>query len=246
MTIKTSNWLFGIIMVIIIIISILATSCEKPSDGVTQVVSDYDGNVYHTVMVNGQEWMVENLKVTHYNDGAEIPLVEDQNIWNNLHSINSGGYCYYDNNITNKDIYGCLYDWNSINTKKLAPVGWHVATNDDWMILINYLGGLDVAGGEMKSIGTKYWKSPNEKASDRYGLSVLPAGYRGGDSFYGLGETTSITGANLILMPDNTQQMLAVSAYSYQQRSNFGAAGFEVGLSVRCVKNVTFVNDGAK
>jgi uncharacterized protein (TIGR02145 family) len=242
MSVKFSNWLFAIIIGVITAIAVLTTSCQKPNDNSTQVVSDYDGNVYHTVTVGNQEWMVENLKVTHFNDGREIPLVADQNIWNDLPNIKSPGYCLYNNNEANKSIYGCLYNWYSIDNPLLVPSGWRVANNYDWQTLIDYLGGLDVAGGKMKDIGITYWKSPNDGATNESGLTVLPAGYRGHDNFAGLGESTSMASADLY----NDSTVLAISAYSYQVRSNYGGGGLEVGLSVRCVKNVPLMNDGAR
>ena len=40
-----------------------------------QTVTDYDGNVYHTVAIGSQVWLKENLKTTHYNNGVPIPNV---------------------------------------------------------------------------------------------------------------------------------------------------------------------------
>ena len=80
--------------------------------------TDIDGNVYHTVTIGTQVWMVENLKTTRYNDGSPIPLVTDSSYWSNL---TTPGYCWYNNDTTNKNTYGALYNWYTVNTGKLAP-----------------------------------------------------------------------------------------------------------------------------
>jgi len=96
-------------------------------------IHDADRNVYNTVTIGKQTWTVENLRTTKYNDGTAIPLITDIN-------ISTPGYCWYDNDeSTNNIIYGALYNWYAVDTKKLAPKGYHVPTNEDWDILQNYL-----------------------------------------------------------------------------------------------------------
>ncbi|MEN6361028.1 MAG: fibrobacter succinogenes major paralogous domain-containing protein [Bacteroidales bacterium] len=99
-------------------------------------VTDIDDNVYHTVTIGTQVWMVENLKTTKYNDGTSIPLVSDGTAWSNLAIP---GYCFYNNDAANKSTYGALYNWFTVNTNKLAPTGWHVPTDAEWTTLENYL-----------------------------------------------------------------------------------------------------------
>lgn len=79
-----------------------------------------DGKVYKTVKIGRQVWMQENLKTTHYNDGAPIQLVTDNSTWARM---TSGAYCYYDNNTSNGNTYGALYNWYTVNTGKLCPTG---------------------------------------------------------------------------------------------------------------------------
>ena len=146
--------------------------------GPSSTVTDIDGNVYHTVTIGTQVWMVENLKTTKYNDGTAIPLVTDVTSWSNL---TTPGYCWYNNDATAyKTTYGALYNWFTVNTGKLAPTGWHVPTDGEWTTLTSYLGGENVAGGKMKSTGTiedgtGLWHDPNIGATNESGFSGVPA-----------------------------------------------------------------------
>jgi len=47
---------------------------------------------------------------------------------------------------------------------------------DEWQILIDYLGGAEIAGGKLKEDGTLHWNSPNTGATDESGFCALPAG----------------------------------------------------------------------
>ena len=57
-------------------------------------VSDYDGNVYNTILIGTQIWTVQNLATTHYNDGTLILEVTDSTAWG---ALLTGARCYYDN-----------------------------------------------------------------------------------------------------------------------------------------------------
>jgi len=97
---------------------------------------DADGNIYSIVRLGSQVWMGENLKTTKFKDGTAIPLVTDNTVWSNL---TAPGYCWYSNNSANKDTYGALYNWYTVNTGNLCPAGWHVPIDADWATLENFL-----------------------------------------------------------------------------------------------------------
>jgi len=159
---------------IMAIILILATSCEKKEDP-SGTMTDRDGNVYTSVTIGTQTWMVENLKTTKYKDGTDIPLVTDDTEWANL---NTPGYCWYNNDAaTYKNSYGALYNWYAVSTGKLCPTGWHVPTDAEWTTLTTYLGGESVAGGKLKELGTTHWTTPNTGATNETGFAALPGGY---------------------------------------------------------------------
>jgi uncharacterized protein (TIGR02145 family) len=144
------------------------------SDTNTGTMTDQDGNVYQTVLIGNQWWMAENLKAIHYRNGDAIPNVSDGTEWENL---TTGAYCAYDNNESNADIYGYLYNWYAVDdTRNIAPEGWHIPTETEWQTLIDYLGGVSVAGGKMKEAGTTHWASPNDYATNESGSTALPGG----------------------------------------------------------------------
>jgi uncharacterized protein (TIGR02145 family) len=146
-------------------------------------VTDMDGNVYHTVTIGTQVWMVENLKTTRYNDSTTIPLVTDDAAWS---SLVTDGFCWYNDSITYKEPYGALYNWWAVNTGKLAPRDWHIPTDAEWNIVTKYLGGDSLAGGKMKEAGTTYWHNPNTGADNSSGFSALPGGDRCYKSAHGV------------------------------------------------------------
>lgn len=142
----------------------------------SNTITDYDGNVYNILTIGTQTWIKENLKTTHYRDGAAIPNVTDGTDWSNL---TTGAYCYNENNSANNNTYGALYNWNAVNTGKLCPIGWHVPSNAEWTALTDYLGGKEMAGGKLKEANTTHWAYPNTGATNETGFTALPGGYRG-------------------------------------------------------------------
>jgi uncharacterized protein (TIGR02145 family) len=160
---------------------ILNNSCKKADSNnnpsTNGSITDIDGNVYHSVTIGTQVWMVENLKTTKYRNGNPIPNVTDKTAWG---SLTTGAYCNYDNNATNSTTYGRLYNWYTVNdSRKIAPAGWHVPTSAEITTLINYLGGEGVAGSKLREAGTAHWWVPIKSiTTNESGFTALPAGYR--------------------------------------------------------------------
>jgi uncharacterized protein (TIGR02145 family) len=148
-----------------------------------QTVTDADGNIYNTVTIGTQVWMKENLKTTKYNDGLSIPLVTDNLVWP---YATTGAYSwYYNDEATYKATYGALYNWYTVKTGKLCPTGWHVPSDEDWTTLIDYLGGLVVAGNKLKETGTTHWLSLNTGATNETGFTALGGSFRNSDGTFG-------------------------------------------------------------
>jgi uncharacterized protein (TIGR02145 family) len=198
-------------------------------------VTDIDGNVYDTVHIGTQIWLKQNLKVTRYRNGDSIPNIGHGWFW---YTLTSGAYCDYGNIPENSLIYGRLYNWYAVNdSSNIAPVGWHVPTKDEWMVLIDYLGGLySLAGGKLKETGNAHWIEPNFAATNETGFTALPGGARVQTYFSGIGSMGywwSSTGV------ENNPNNLA---YYYNINYMVGAAFPETtyrynGYSVRCIKD---------
>jgi uncharacterized protein (TIGR02145 family) len=125
-------------------------------------VSDNEGIVYKTVKIGNQWWMAENLKSTRFRNGD---LITEQ--W------------AYDDDENNVAAYGRLYSWNAINDyRQLTPYGWHIPSDEEVQILIEYLGGLDIAGDKIKSTDTTLWKQLLTVPNNESGFSAEPAGSR--------------------------------------------------------------------
>lgn len=68
----------------------------------------------------------------------------------------------------------------------LCPTGWHIPTDNEWTVLIDYLGGRNVAGGKLKESCTSHWQGPNLGASNETGFTAVPGGYRYWDGAFDL------------------------------------------------------------
>lgn len=220
-------------LIFVLTLLILSNSCKKEDNNTALTVTDVDGNLYHTVTIGTQIWMVENLKTTRYNDSTEIPLATGIYEWP---VILSPRYCWYDNDISKKNIYGALYNWNAVNSIKLCPTGWHVPTDEEWKILTDFLGGESIAGGKLKETGTTHWLDPNKGATNETGFSALPGGARSNfGTFYNIGKEgywwSSTESSNSFFVVLN--RSLDYDTSYVDRATSFK----EFGFSVRCIKD---------
>jgi len=207
--------------------------------GNNKVVIDIDGNVYNTVTIGRQVWMKENLDVSHYRNGDPIPQVQDSTVWGYL---TTGAWCYYQNNTANGTVYGKLYNWYAVNDPRgLAPEGWHVPSDSEWITLTDYLGGPLEAGGRIKEAGTTHWLSPNSGADNSTGFTGLPGGFRRYDGVFlgngDLGGWWSSTKLDTLYVLDF---FLTFNLRDVTTSSDFRLHGY----SVRCINNT--INNQSK
>ncbi len=205
------------------------TTTAKPTTLTTHsTVTDIDGNIYKTVKIGNQVWMGENLKTTRYANGDVIPNVKDNLEWNKL---TSEAWCYYNNDSKNNYVDGKLYNGHTIiNSRNICPIGWFVPTNEDWDILVSYLGGEEVAGMKMKSVNG--WKD-NGNGINRSGFEGGSGGLR---YFYGHFDGLGSSGCWWSSTEVNNSSVWSRSI-NYKigivGKIDFGKT---FGFSVRCIK----------
>jgi uncharacterized protein (TIGR02145 family) len=210
-------------------ISCSNSASNELSESVCGNVTDIDGNTYTSVKIDDKCWFSQNLNVSKYKNGDIIPEVQNSTQWTNL---TTGAWCYAYNDAANGIIYGKLYNWYAVNDPRgLAPEGWHIPTQDEWISLKYFLSG---NGGELKEVGSDHWMGPNTDATDSYGFHALPSGYR---SF--MGDQFSI-GYEVWLWSSTNDSNISAFFLGLSYNNNYidiDDAGKPVGMAVRCVKD---------
>ena len=177
----------------------------------------------NTIKIGSQEWVTEDLKVTKFRNGEEIPLVSDNKEWSEL---TTAAYCISPNG-------HYLYNWYAVNDARgLCPSGFHVPTDGEWTVLENFLGGEEVAGAKMKASPSD---TPPWNGSNSSGFSALPGGYRynnngyfNNEGFNGYWWSSSAYGTDFAW----TRYLASVDDY-VNRYFNY----LRLGFSVRCVRD---------
>lgn len=206
----------------------------------SNTVKDIESHVYNTVKIGEQIWMVENLRTTRFNDGADIPCISST--WSGLETP---GYCNYDFFIPNTNLYGALYNWPTVNSNKLCPDGWHIPSDSEWETLVQSIGGRDVAGSLIKSSESIYWAESNLFATNLSGFSAIPGGASNGGTigtFLGLGYngfwwTSTVDYSYDLNFGYNIFWAVSHGSPSIIRNGFMNKAGALNFLSVRCIKD---------
>ena len=176
-----------------------------------ELVDDRDGQTYKTVKIGDQWWMAQNL-----NYRREAKYKND--------------YCYCYNNSKDKcDKFGRLYVWTA--AADACPEGWHLPSTAEWKTLIDAVGGEEVAGITLKTSG---WNRGGD-ATDAFGFSVLPAGYRDWlyqDDYYEEGYQALFWSSN-----EYENSSGCVYFQSVYDGADIRSGNKDDGYSVRCVKD---------
>ena len=173
-------------------------------------ITDADGNVYTSVTIGTQTWLVENLKTKHFNNGDLIPTMSGSN------SNETKPYQWaYNDNESNVPTYGRLYSWAvTSDPRGVAPIGYSVASASDWATLLDYL---------------------NKNGDSGFTFSL--GGYRGYDGYYYLLGTGADFWTST--STNSTQATIRYGGDIAHLISNGPKtdSNKSYGFSIRCIKN---------
>ena len=86
-----------------------------------------------------------NLEVDRFRNGDLIPQAKSAEEWSRAGQAQQPAWCYYGNKSSRGNKYGKLYKWYAVNDSRgLAPIGWHIPTEAEWMELERELNKFSV------------------------------------------------------------------------------------------------------
>jgi uncharacterized protein (TIGR02145 family) len=143
----------------------------------------FGGHTYALVGIGNQCWFAENLRVTQFRSGEQIPQIQGSADWL---GTDAPGWCYFEDSlgITHPE-FGLLYNFFVVGNN-ICPQGWHIPSFAEWF----QTGGLRSwiatnhpqiginAGGALKTTGLSEWSFPNTSATNFFGFNGRPSGGR--------------------------------------------------------------------
>ena len=228
----------------------VAIFSDKAGTIIHNAVTDYDGNSYDAVWIGSQLWMRENLRTTHYADGAEISHGDINT------SVSDPYYYNYSTLTLPEEKY---YNWPAVmhgetssnarpsGVQGICPSGWHLPSDAEWTTMEQTLTAMDVSGFDWRGdhagkLAGEGWDAssqtgapgnvsdPNHNAS---GFSAVPVGSCNSIAPLYEGIFAHFWSAT----QDVHNSAWCRDLYFNEARVNRDLSGKESGFSVRCVRD---------
>jgi uncharacterized protein (TIGR02145 family) len=218
-------------------------ACNKKEETISiekGSVTDIDGNTYKTVKIGDQWWMAENLRTSMYNDSSSIDqytLNMEDSLWKKAQV----GMFY---NIDS--LNGSLYNWYVVNSsKKVAPKGWHIPTDEEWKSLERFIGmsetdlnstawrGNNLASPLLTNASIGWASTVSVFGTDMYGFNALASGCVVFDGSINSNKNTSFWWTSTSNMNDAWYRYIDGQKNQIFRQHTFKTYGF----SIRCVKD---------
>lgn len=125
------------------------------------------------VKINQQIWMTSNVDADKFRNGDAIRQATTDAEWAKAGQNEEPAWRYYKDKSYMNSRYGKLYNWFAVNDKRgICPIGWHVASDADWTVLEETLGGYRVAGGNLKKADSMPALYPDSQGKARFSVEL--------------------------------------------------------------------------
>ena len=169
--------------------------------------------------------------MSRYRNGDTIPQITNEVDWWNT---TGGAWCWYKNDSSTYGAqYGKLYNWYAINdSRALAPIGWHISTNEEWSALFTCF-----QNDAVNLNNEEYFSGTNIS-----GMSIMPGGFRFGtigDASF----TANGSDPTTISLPNFGAGFHSTNGSVYIKSGYNGSSLFlnnisnKTGYSIRCLKD---------
>lgn len=140
---KSSNKIY---LITLIIVMYFNTAFCKSYHTISSVSDSLPGKseqtAIQTVTIGEQIWMTDNLNVSNFRNGDPIPVFTTFEEWSNFGKEKTPACANYDNDPAIGETSGKLYNWYAVNDPRgLCPEGFRIPTEDDFSILLSFVGG---------------------------------------------------------------------------------------------------------
>lgn len=201
------------------------------------------------IAIGTQVWSAENLNLGFFRNGDTILNANTPEKWIKACEGKIPAWAYYANDSLNGKIYGKLYNyWAVSDVRGLAPDNWRVASEEDWLKLINAFGGVNKAGQALKSntiwmgINDKMYTSAEDsvRPNNSSKFSALPAGWMDQGAEFQEAESKASWLTSSIDKKSSTSVVLITMINGenkiWFESHSINIPGWCRGYSVRCVK----------
>lgn len=212
-----------------------------------------NGILAQTVTIGNQIWSTKNLDVTTFRNGDPIREAKTKEEWVKAGESKQPVWCYFKFSINNNSKYGKFYNGYALKDPRgLAPEGWHIPSNDEWLSLLNSTGvkfieKYDNSLKEFVGDGNSQFRSTmgwdeNLNGTNKTGLNITPGGYIDDlGIFFELHKSDAelwSSNLDIIIIPVTESRIPSAYGMSFYFNGELSlrARWLTNGLNVRCIK----------
>lgn len=149
-----------------------------------------DAQELQSVNIGNQIWALLNLDVNTFRNGDELKEITSIEGWKEAAASKTPAYWYYELDPANGAKFGKMYNgYAIIDSRKLAPKGWHIPDEKEWDQLMKSLGIDDIEAQDSLAStllrSQESWVFEPKKDQNKSGFSALAGG--GYTDFSGFG-----------------------------------------------------------